>query len=253
MKRWLMTVLAGAFAFGFYAFYQVFQIRPDGEAPPSLLPGVVPAFALAAIAYWFFGPTAQVVSPTNEAIELLNRGRAAEALARFQQAGGKTPTPIERYNIGIARLFLWQLDEAIAELELASTQAGEVELLKRGGPMVLALATALMGRRPQAQSWLEKVDARDRELGNVLLVHAVFAARDGDFAKAREMLSRHEVKQLGAFYAALAHAVTAWCIEQTQGERRHVDRIALFGETGPERLQKAWPELAAFIERAPAA
>ena len=42
------------------------------------------------------------------------------------------------------------------------------------------------------------------------------------------------------------------CIEKLTGELRHVDRIALFGETGPEELRKAWPELIAFVERAPA-
>lgn len=41
-------------------------------------------------------------------------------------------------------------------------------------------------------------------------------------------------------------------IEHLSGEKRHVDRIALFGETGPEGLRKGWPELIDFVERAPA-
>jgi hypothetical protein len=41
-------------------------------------------------------------------------------------------------------------------------------------------------------------------------------------------------------------------VEEASGELRHVDAVPLFGETGPEGLRKAWPELIAVVERAPA-
>jgi hypothetical protein len=155
--------------------------------------------------------------------------------------------------VGIARLFLWQLDEAMTELDAAVKRPENIALVSRGGPMLLALAAALKGMPTAAKAWLQQVDPRDADLGNTLLAQAVLMCREGSFASARQLLSRHEIKQLGGFYAALANALYAWCVEQTQGELRHVDRIALFGETGPERLKAAWPELAAFVERAPPA
>jgi hypothetical protein len=61
------------------------------------------------------------------------------------------------------------------------------------------------------------------------------------------------VKQLGGGTGALVNALRAWAIERTTGELRHVDRVLLFGETGPQAVEKVWPELAQFVARAPAA
>jgi hypothetical protein len=36
----------------------------------------------------------------------------------------------------------------------------------------------------------------------------------------------------------------------TTGEQRHVDRVTLFGEVGPDRLGAFWPELVAWVEKA---
>jgi hypothetical protein len=51
---------------------------------------------------------------------------------------------------------------------------------------------------------------------------------------------------------ALARTIDALCIEQLTQERRHVDRVVLFGEAAPDELKRHWPELIAFVERAPA-
>ena len=68
---------------------------------------------------------------------------------------------------------------------------------------------------------------------------------------AREMLGRYELRSLGGPTRGLSDALKAWSVELTTGGRRHVDRVALFGEAGPEGLREAWPELVAFVERAP--
>ena len=69
---------------------------------------------------------------------------------------------------------------------------------------------------------------------------------------ARAKLSTFEVKQTSGTIGTFARTLDAFCIERLTGELRHIDRIALFGETGPEGLRKAWPEFIAFVERAPA-
>ena len=83
------------------------------------------------------------------------------------------------------------------------------------------------------------------------LVTAVIAARAGRAMEAFTRLSQPEVKQLGGMPRALADTLRAFLVFQDRGERWPVDRIALFGESGPEQLQKVWPELAAFVEQAP--
>ena len=87
----------------------------------------------------------------------------------------------------------------------------------------------------------------------VFLTTAVLAVRAGDFAEGRRSLSVYEIRLLGGPTRGLADALSAWCLEQTTGERRHVDRLGLFGEAGPDAIRRFWPELADFLERAPAA
>jgi hypothetical protein len=188
-----------------------------------------------------------------EGAELLHRGRAAEALAKFEEFRGKSRSAVGPFNVGIARMTLWQLDEAARELEVAKKGSKQLPAVRHGIPVLLGLIHALRGDTRAANDAIGAVDAKLKDTGQVLLAQAALSCRAGDFAKGRELLGRHEVKQLGGFNGALAAALHAWSVEQTQNELRHVDRIALFGETGPERLKAAWPELAAFVERAPAA
>jgi len=49
---------------------------------------------------------------------------------------------------------------------------------------------------------------------------------------------------------AFRDALVAWCVEQRSDAQWPVDVALLFGEAGPERLRSAWPEFAAFVDRA---
>lgn len=76
-------------------------------------------------------------------------------------------------------------------------------------------------------------------------------ARAGDFRAVLDRVSGFDAKQLPGVLGALGRTLEAWAVELTSGERRHVDRVALYGESGPDELVRAWPELVAFTERAP--
>jgi hypothetical protein len=89
--------------------------------------------------------------------------------------------------------------------------------------------------------------------GLTTLARAVVAARAGKWGETRDFLRRYEVTLLGGPTRALADALSAWAVESTSGERRHVDPVALFGEGSSAGLKNAWPELVAFVDRAPKA
>ena len=99
---------------------------------------------------------------------------------------------------------------------------------------------------------LAEVPAGRGDPGRVGLAEAILLIRAGDAMGARAKLGRFEVKHMAGTIGALARTLDALCIERLTGELRHVDRVALFGESGPDELRKAWPELIAFVERAPA-
>jgi hypothetical protein len=244
----LWVVLVAIFV-GVYTSLNGGGIRSSlGDFGPWL--GVAPLF----VGLVFWGRRQQRINQLNaEGAELLHRGRASEALAKFEEYRRKSKTAVGPFNIAIARLSLWQLDEAARELGIAKKNAARVPAVKHGIPVLLGVIHAIRGDAAAANEALGAIDAKLKDTGQVLLAQAALACRAGDFAKARELLGRHEVKQLGGFNGALAATLHAWSVEQMQNELRHVDRIALFGETGPERLKAAWPELAAFVERAPAA
>ena len=147
---------------------------------------------------------------------------------------------------------MWQLESAATQLELARQLSGEntgalVALL----PEHLALTYALLGRSADAQASLAAVPTSRAYPGRLALVTAIILARTGDPAGARSKLASFEAKQLGGVMGALARTVDAFCVELLTAELRHVDRVALFGETGADGLSRAWPELIAFVERAP--
>jgi hypothetical protein len=238
----------------FVAFYRAFSNGQGGINFSGLgfAPWAIVAAVFTGVVVW--GRRQRRINQlSTDGAELLNRGRCAEALAKFEEFRRRSRSPIGPYNVGVARLWLWQFDEAARELEAARKGAKQVPAVAAGIPIVLGLVNAMQGDRNAAENAFASIDAKLKDSGQVLLLQGVLACRTGDFTKARQLFARHEIKQLGGFHGALANALNAWCIEQTQGELRHVDRIALFGETGPERLKAAWPELAAFVERAPAA
>lgn len=189
-----------------------------------------------------------------EGIELLAKGRSAEALQKFEGWRKSMPgQPAGPYNVGVARLTLWQLEEARREFEagLALNQKKDAGLAALA-PEHLALTDALLGRLASSRTWLTQVPTGKGDLGRVALTEAILHFREGNPAAAEAKLAVYEVKQLSGTLGAFARALRAFCAEALVGELRHVDKVGLFAESGPERLKAAWPEFIAFVERAPA-
>ncbi|MEW5737901.1 MAG: hypothetical protein AB1938_03190 [Myxococcota bacterium] len=188
-----------------------------------------------------------------EGNSLLAQGRFVEAIAMFERAAKLARrSNVVPYYRGIALMCLWRVAEAEASFEEAAAQrVVAADLTKLLFPS-RSLSAALLGREDVARSRLEHVE----ELGagstaDALLARAVLAVRARQWGEARELLQRYEVKLLGGPMRGLADALYAWCVEQMSGELRPVDRVGLLGETGPEALEKLWPELMDFVQRAP--
>lgn len=185
------------------------------------------------------------------ASRLINLGRYSQALNVFGAESELRPSdPIAAFNAGVCRLHLWQLPRAAADFERARA-LGHSAALAAILPEHLSLTYALLGRAPEAARLLEGAPAGGHP-GRQALVRAILHARSGDPIRARAQLGTFEAKQLGGVMGGLARTVDAYCVEALTGEQRHVDRVALFGETGADGLAQAWPELIDFVERAPA-
>jgi tetratricopeptide (TPR) repeat protein len=192
-----------------------------------------------------------------EGIAMLNQGRFSEALAAFQRGLARFPQSNALvFNTGVALVSMWR----VAEADAAFAKAAGMKLARLTFDVTSmlepqrALVAALLGRAEDAKAHLRACEALTLgRSAHVLLAQAILAVRAGDFAEGRRQLSVYEVRLLGGPTRGLADALAAWCVEQMTGERRHVDRLGLFGEAGPDAIRRFWPELADFIERAPSA
>jgi hypothetical protein len=250
----LWVALVGMFTF----FYQVFANGRTGGSEAVSWTRFAPTIGLALAAYavvTFLGlRTRGAYKLSQEGVDLLARGRYTEALEKFESfCARSTRTAVGPYNVGLAQLMLWRLGAAEEAFAQALKRGKRIPFFKTNAPLLLAVCTALAGRTDTAQRWLDQLTLEARDTGLSGLARAVLACRRGDFSGALPLLDAFEVKQLGGFYLALANALRAWCVAEQTGELRHVDRVALFGETGPEVVRGAWPELTDFVLRAPAA
>ncbi len=252
----LWVVLIALFA-GFYVLF-------DGRGPSdgsraaidlgSVLRQWLP-FIFLFLAVVFFLRRMQGHGPINEGVRLLWQGRYVQALQLFETYRKAFPNqPVGAFNAGSTRLQLWKLEAALADLQVAEelTRSQKAEAFSAIVPEHLALTFALLGREGDARASLAAIPEGKGDPGRVGLVQAILLARAGDFLGARGKLSAFEVKQMSGTVGAFARTLDAMCIERTSGELRHVDRVALFGEAGPDELRKAWPEFVAFVDRAPA-
>jgi hypothetical protein len=249
----------------FVAFYQIFSV-PNGAAPapvpqprePSqwltiftrLLPVV---FLVLFAGFFFFARNRQ--SPLQEGVRLLGHGRYLQALEQFELFRKAQPRqPVGAYNAGVTRLLLWKPEAALLDLQAAQQLGGgAVPELKVLLPEQLALALSLLGRADEARKLLSEMPKEGPgEAACPALASAILLARAGEWLAARTKLATLEVRRMSGTTGALARTLEALCIEQLTQERRHVDRVALFGEAAPDELRKHWPEFIAFVERAPA-
>lgn len=189
-----------------------------------------------------------------QGVTLMSQGRYDEALEKFERYRQANPKEAPgAFNLGVAKLCLWKLESAADDLKAAEQLGGlKLSSLEALLPEHLAIALALLADEAGARRSLAAVPAGKGDGGRVALAEAILLARTGKWSEARQRLGTFEAKQLGGSLGALSRAIDALCVESLTGELRHVDRVALFGETGPDGLRKAWPELIAFVERAPA-
>ncbi len=256
----LWSVLVAAFV-GSYQFYAA---HPSAEPLPqtddaspwrAIATQFLPMLVLFTIFIVVMRRLRKKNGLANEGVELMGRGRYAEALEKFEQYRRANPKEaVGVFNAGVAKLSLWKLDSAAQDLK-AAEQLGSHKLasLVTLLPEHLSVTLALLGDEGGARRSLATLPAGKGDVGRVALAEAILLTRSGNPSEARRRLGSFEVKQLSGSIGALARVIDAMCVELLTGELRHVDRIALFGETGPQELRKAWPEIVAFVERAPAA
>lgn len=145
---------------------------------------------------------------------------------------------------GIAEVQLWRLAAARVTFRRCYAEVidahAEYEILAWE-----LLAAELAGDVTVARERVEQARVPSRLL---VLAHAVRAAREGDWARVKTLLAG---SPRGAeSFEPLRLVLLAWANE---GERAQpIDKIQFLGETGLEQVERAWPELAAFVRRAPA-
>jgi tetratricopeptide (TPR) repeat protein len=242
------------------ALYRVFSIDPQGaraasaeSGPPNWLWTWGPFVLLFTFFVAYVKLMQRRYAPTQDGARLLDQGRYAQALKSFEEYRSKHPKEaVSPFNTGVVRLSLWRLEKALEDLEAARRlSGGKDKRLESLLPEHLAVASALLGREADARRALAEIPQGKAHPGRVGLVEGILSLRGGDASAARARLASFEVKRMGGSLGTLARVLDAFCLERLTGELRHVDKVALFGEGGPDELKAAWPELWAFVERAP--
>lgn len=211
---------------------------------------MVAAFVLFLVFWRLMQGGQQHARAIREGDRLMALGRAAEALAAYETAVRHAPkNALGPSKVGIAKTLLWR--PAAALDAFARARAASVGGITPSAVEHEALVKALSGDVSGARRSLQEVPAPARDPRLTALVEAVLMARAGDFRAVLDRVSGFDAKQLPGVLGALGRTLEAWAVELTSGERRHVDRVALYGESGPDELGRAWPELVAFTERAP--
>lgn len=184
----------------------------------------------------------------NRAVSLLSEGRYVEAIAAFERADKRLRSPLPRYNIGNASVWLWRLDDANRLLEKAtSTLAGKPLRIM----VVPTLAFIAAIKNDRARSVLVDKEVESFALTRapmVQLSRAAWLAREGRWGDVQATLSMDVTRRLGGPARCVADALRAWALaESGQPVPPIVDPVGIFGETGPDALRKWWPEFADFL------
>ncbi|MBZ4374059.1 hypothetical protein [Corallococcus sp. AS-1-6] len=215
---------------------------PDRQLAMMVFP-VVLFVLLVPTALYFFPRYRRSKQLTDEGLQLLSEGRVAAALERFEASRPLAKVQVvPTYNIGIARLQIWQLPVAGRELSSLESRKGLTAQFRAVLSAALALVDAIEGRLARVAPRLAEARSRvDVPLWFAPLASAVVACREGHWAEARALLADAALENLNGPLRGLRNALEAWCVEQLTGEARPVDAIALFGEASQDSLQAAWP------------
>src|SRR5690349_7370428 len=106
---WKTIVLWVVLVVFFITFYRAFSNGHEGLnlSNLGLAPWAIVAVFFAGFMLWV-RRLRRINLLSQEGAELLNRGRCAEALAKFEEFRSKSKSAIGPYNVGVARLWLWQ-------------------------------------------------------------------------------------------------------------------------------------------------
>ena len=245
----------------FAAMYAMFTGEASGQPSGSASPGawgwfvglllVIGGF----VAYARFQANRPWRKQYDAAMEAFAKGRFAEALDLWTQCLEKTPwKPTVRVNLGSARLNLWQLKLARQDLLEAVTLATGARQtnLPPIAWVQLAFLDALEGHAAASRESTAKAGAPKGVILNLpQLTQAVLDVREGKLDQAQRSLRSSEMHQITGTLGELVRVLDAFCVFLASGQLRHVDKVALFQEAAPDELRRAWPELAAFLDRAP--
>lgn len=84
----------------------------------------------------------------------------------------------------------------------------------------------------------------------IALVHGLWAARNREWSNVLRNVPPDMVRPLSGQLHAIAEALRAWALRESQQPMPPVDLIGVLGETGPDAVRTYWPEFAGFLESA---
>lgn len=197
---------------------------------------------------FFYRRVSRGAQINNQGLMQLGEGRLSEALKNFETSSRLMRlNPMPRLNVGVALVYLWRLDEAEVALRKAigGFQGGALRVVALP---TLAFVAAMRGDLKALEQYGTDIAAMKLE-GNALwaVSLAIRAARQQNWSALLQTLTLARTRPLGGPARAVADALRAWATEQTTGVRSSVDAVGVFGETGPQALERWWPEFAQFV------
>ncbi len=248
---WTLLVCFGTTVYQFFTHLNADEVSPPTRSDGStlLIAGIAFLGFLAIFAYArrkALGTMAEV----NRGVLMLHEGRYRDALAHLQRLQLPEGRNYLEYNRGCAHLSLWQLDEAIKALAAARTASSGAPSLAALAEPALAFAHALNGDTRSAMDALERLSELSAEAHpSALLARAVLAARDVRWTTVREITESSAMNQLAGPQRALADTLRSWADFKLGVPARPIDTAALFHESAPDVLGRAWPELVSFVRQ----
>jgi hypothetical protein len=234
---WFLVILLSFFG-GYFGV--------QGNRTAGMLLFVVPVVAFI---IWTVRRAQRGARENNRAISLMSEGRYVEAIAAFEIAAGLMPrSPLPGYNAGSASIWLWRLDDARTRIEKSTTTFAGRPIRIMAVPS-LAFIAAVQNDRSRAEALDKEIETLNLTHGPmVLLARAVWFARDEKWREVMDALDFNRIRALGGPSRAVADALRAWAMVKTGQPLPPIDRVGVFGETGPEALKKWWPEFTLFLE-----
>jgi len=196
-----------------------------------------------------FNRTREGANINNRGLTLMGEGRLVDAIDHFERAQKLMPrSPMPGFNTGLAKLWLWRLEEARVALEKATSTIAGKPLRIIAAP-ALTLIAALQNDQARFQNHMQELGMLQVERGGVAsMAKAVMAARARSWREVLDTLSLERTRPLGGPARAIADALRCWATVEVGGRPLPIDFVGVFGETGPSAVKQWWPEFAAFLE-----